>query len=95
MVIGQPARRIVFYVPKLHALYLDMFALSHHSEIEELKKEMGKQKREAEEVQKALDDKIAEEKVRNGELDPDEVKWFPRTTKQPRRKLAMMRPSYI
>lgn len=42
-------------------------------EIEELRRELEGQINKAEEARKALQDKITEEKVRNGELDPDEV----------------------
>ncbi len=42
-------------------------------EIGELKKELERQKDEAELAKKALEDKIAEEMVLKGELDADEV----------------------
>lgn len=42
-------------------------------EIEELQQELAKRTSEAEEAKKALEDKIIEEKVKNKELDPDEV----------------------
>lgn len=38
-----------------------------------MREALQKEKKEAEEVRKALEDKVTEEKVRNGEMDPDEV----------------------
>lgn len=42
-------------------------------EIGELKEELQRQKKAAEQAQKALEDKIAEEMLLKGELDADEV----------------------
>jgi len=47
-------------------------------EIGELKKELERQKNEAEQAKKALEDKIAEEMVLKGELDADEVSFVGR-----------------
>ena len=43
------------------------------SEIQELRKELERQKADAQEAKKALENRIIEERVRSGELDPDEV----------------------
>lgn len=45
-------------------------------EIGELKEELERQKKEAEQAKKALEDKIAEELVLKGELDADEVNLY-------------------
>ena len=52
----------------------DRFLSRGPREIGELKKELERQKNEAEEAKKALEDKIAEEMVLKGELDADEVR---------------------
>lgn len=60
---------------KLKILLLKMVKCEFHRrrEIGELKKELERQKREADEAKKALEDKIAQELVLKGELDADEV----------------------
>ncbi|CAN0415368.1 unnamed protein product, partial [Ectocarpus sp. 12 AP-2014] len=52
----------------------DAALLNKEREIGELKKELERQKREADEAKKALEDKIAQEMVLKGELDADEAK---------------------
>ncbi|CAM9178655.1 unnamed protein product, partial [Ectocarpus fasciculatus] len=52
----------------------DAALLSKEREIGELKRELERQKREADEAKKALEDKIAQEMVLKGELDADEAK---------------------
>lgn len=57
-----------------HYLWIaSLRAVRYCREIKELREALEKEKREAEEARKALQDKITEEKVRNGEMDPDEV----------------------
>ncbi|CAM9710007.1 unnamed protein product, partial [Hapterophycus canaliculatus] len=52
----------------------DAALLNKEREIGELKKELERQKLEAEDAKKALEDKIAEEMIQKGELDADEAK---------------------
>ncbi|CAM9937495.1 unnamed protein product, partial [Pylaiella littoralis] len=52
----------------------DAALLNKEREIGELKEELQRQKKAAEQAQKALEDKIAEEMLLKGELDADEVK---------------------
>lgn len=42
-------------------------------EVEELRKELKSKTAEAEEATKALEDRLTEDRVRNGDLNPDEV----------------------
>lgn len=64
-------------------------------EIGELKKELERQKNEAEQAKKALEDKIAEEMVLKGELDADEVRGVRRTKWPLRRRLTNKEVDYV
>lgn len=65
------AAQCITEFPARHARELSAALLFR--EIEELKKELDRQKRESDEAKKALEDKVAEEMVQKGELDADEV----------------------
>lgn len=53
--------------------YVGPTSASSFREIEDLTKELERQKLEALEAKKALEDKIAEEMIQKGELNADEV----------------------
>lgn len=64
-------RELLLFLPSCLS-YLPLFYRAGR-EIQELQKELERQKTDAQEAKKALEDMVKEEGVQKGELDPDEV----------------------